>query len=348
MFKYGVPLLAAAALTFAVLTTIQSQPVNAKLAPPSAPPSSVYANQLGAVGLVEAASENIAISVPVSGLVVRVAVKAGDHVRKGAHLFSLDGRDLEAELAVRKSALALAEARLDRLAASPRAEDLPPAIAKVREAEQLHADAVSQLNTLESVRDKRAIRGEDLERHRFAVKIADARLEQARAELARLQAGAWKPDLEIARAEVEQARRQVERVEADLSRLVVTAPIDGEIFQCKVHAGEYAAAGPLPQPLIVMGDTARLNIRADIDEEDAWRLKGASRATGMARGNSSVRVALHLLRVEPYVIPKRNLAGAGVERVDTRVLQAIFSMEPGTQVYPGQQMDVFIDAGDRR
>src|ERR1035441_5776780 len=267
MIKYGLPIFAALALTFAVFKIVHSQPVHAKLTPPAAPPSAVYANQVGAVGLVEAESENIAISLPVPGLVTRVDVKAGDHVRKGARFFSLDDRDLQAELALRQSSLSLAETRLEKLAMSPRPEDLPPAEAKVREAEQLYRDAAVQLNLMESVRDRRAIRDEDLQRRRVAVKAAEARLDAAKAELARLQAGTWKPDLDIARAEVEEARRQVDRVEADLNRLVVTAPLEGEILQCKVHAGEYAQAGTLAQPLILMGGTARLNVRADIDEQ---------------------------------------------------------------------------------
>jgi HlyD family secretion protein len=348
MIKYGLSIFAALALTFAVFKIVNSQPVQAKLTPPAAPPSGVYANQVGAVGLVEAESENIAISLPVPGLVTRVDVKAGDHVRKGAPLFSLDDRDLRAELALRKSSLSLAETRLDKLAMSPRPEDLPPAEAKVREAEQLYQDAAVQLNLIESVRDKRAIRDEDLQRRRLAVKAAEARLDAAKAELARLMAGTWEPDLDIARAEVEEARRQVERVEADLSRLMVTAPTNGEILQCKVHAGEYAQAGPLAQPLILMGGTARLNVRADIDEQDAWRVKAGATATGTVRGNSAQRLPLHFVRVEPYVIPKRNLTGDSTERVDTRVLQVIFALDPGARVYVGQQLDVFIDAGGQK
>jgi multidrug efflux pump subunit AcrA (membrane-fusion protein) len=345
MIKYGLPIFAALALTFAVFKIVNSQPVHARLTPPAAPPSAVYASQVGAVGLVEAESENIAISLPVPGLVTRVDVKPGAHVRKGERLFSLDDRDLQAELALRRSSLALSETRLEKLAMSPRPEDLPPAEAKVREAEQLYQDAAVQLNLIESVRDKRAIRDEDLQRRRLAAKAAEARVDGAKAELARLKAGTWKPDLDIARAEVEEARRQVERVEADLTRLVVAAPIDGEILQCKVHAGEYAQAGTLAQPLILMGGTARLNVRADIDEQDAWRVKAHATAIGTVRGNSRERLPLHFIRVEPYVIPKRNLTGDGTERVDTRVLQVIFALNPGAPVYAGQQLDVFIEAG---
>jgi multidrug resistance efflux pump len=348
MIKYGLPIVAALALTFAVFKIVNSQPVHAKLVPPAAPPAAVYASQVGAVGLVEAESENIAVSLPVPGLVTRVDVKAGDRVRKGARLFSLDDRDLQAELALRRSSLALAESKLEKLAMSPRPEELPPAEAKVREAGELLQDAVVQLNNIEGVRDKRAIRDEDLQRRRLAVKAAEARLDAAKGELALLRAGTWKPDLDIARAEVEEARRQVERVEADVSRLTVTAPIDGEILQCKVHAGEYAQAGPLAQPLILMGATARLNVRADIDEQDAWRIKGGAAASGTVRGNTADRLPLHFVRVEPYVIPKRNLTGDSTERVDTRVLQVIFALDPGARVYAGQQLDVFIEAGGQK
>ncbi|SPE41344.1 Secretion protein HlyD family protein [Candidatus Sulfopaludibacter sp. SbA3] len=348
MIKYGLPVFAALALTFAVLKIVHSQPVHAKLTPPAAPPSAVYTREVGAVGLVEAESENIAISLPVPGLVTRIDVKAGDHLRKGARLFSLDDRNLQAELALRTSSLSLAETRLEKLAMSPRPEDLPPAEAKVREEEQLYQDAAVQLNLIESVRDKRAIRDEDLQRRRLAVKAAEARVDEAKAELARLKAGTWKPDLDIARAEVEEARRQAERVEADIARLVVTAPIDGEILQCKVHVGEYAQAGPLAQPLILMGATAHLNVRADIDEQDAWRVKAGATAAGSVRGNTGERLPLRFVRLEPYVIPKRNLTGDSTERVDTRVLQVIFALDKGAHVYAGQQLDVYIDAGGQK
>jgi hypothetical protein len=92
-----------------------------------------------------------------------------------------------------------------------------------------------------------------------------------------------------------------------------------------------------------MGATVRLNVRADIDEQDAWRVKAGATATGTVRGNTADRLPLHFVRVEPYVIPKRNLTGDSTERVDTRVLQVIFALDTGARVYAGQQLDVFID-----
>ena len=51
------------------------------------------------------------------------------------------------------------------------------------------------------------------------------------------------------------------------------------------------------------------------------------------------------MRVEPYVIPKQSLTGRNTERVDSRVLQVIYAVEPresNPDLYVGQQIDVFI------
>jgi len=62
------------------------------------------------------------------------------------------------------------------------------------------------------------------------------------------------------------------------------------------------------------------------------------------RGNRELKTELKFERVEPYVIPKRSLTGDSTERVDTRVMQAVYSFDRNKlPVYVGQQMDVFIE-----
>lgn len=342
VLKYGMPVLALAAVAFTVFSVVRMNPTQVRAEPASQPPSASYAQQVGAVGLIEPASENIAISVPVPGLVTRVAVKAGDRVRRGQILFSLDDRDLRAELALRKRSEELAGAKLARLERSPRPEEVPPLRARIAEAEAQLEDARIQLRLMEAVKDARAVRKEDLLRRRRAVESAEARLIQSRANLSLLEAGAWRPDLDVAKAELEQARAQVKRVEVDLGRLHVASPIDGLILQCKVRPGEYAASGTLPQPLILLGARGPMHIRADIDEKDAWRFRPGAAATGAVRGDAGRRYPLRFVRLEPYVIPKRDLTGDATERVDTRVLQVIYALPAGTALYAGQQMDLSI------
>jgi multidrug resistance efflux pump len=344
--KYGIPFIAACILAFATVCVVKSRPVHTGAQPPSAPPASALEQKVGAVGLVEAGSENIAISLPVSGLVTEVYVAAGSRVQKGQKLFTLDDRDQRAEIALRKTELEVAQAKLARLESLPRPEEIPPAEAKVREAEELLADANVQVRLMESVTDKRAIRQEDLDRRRLAARAGEARLAQAKAELALLKAGSWAPDIQIARAEVQQAQSAIDRIQADLDRLTVTAPIAGEVLQKNVRPGEFAQAGPLATPLLLLGTVNDLHVRAEVDEQDAWRVRAGAPAVASARGNSAKQFPLRFVRFEPYVIPKKSLTGDSAERVDTRVLQVIYAIDEHAAhaaVYAGQQMDVFIE-----
>ncbi|HMP04478.1 MAG TPA: hypothetical protein PKC45_18460, partial [Gemmatales bacterium] len=86
-------------------------------------------------------------------------------------------------------------------------------------------------------------------------------------------------------------------------------------------------------------------VRVDIDEHDIPRFRAGAKAEAQLRGHSETRFPLTFVRIEPYVIPKRSLTGDNAERVDTRVLQVIYALEPGREqpLFVGQQVEVYID-----
>lgn len=343
--KYVIPVLAAAGATLAVYTVVsQSRPLEAAQ-PVAAPAESPYERQVAGAGIVEASTENIAIGAEAPGVVERVLVRAGDVVKAGDVLFVIDERAAKAELEVRRTALGVARRNLAKLEASPRPEDIPPAEAKVAAARAEVEDARTQLELWKSVSDPRAVSRDELNQKSFALAAAEARLREAEAELGRLRAGAWGPDLEIARAEVESAAAQVAAAETDLERRTVRSPVDGQVLQLNVRAGEYAPAGIVSVPLVLLGNTEVLHVRVDVDENDAWRIRPEASARAYLRGNSAMSADLKFVRIEPYVVPKRSLTGDSAERVDTRVLQVLYAFERGKlPVYVGQQMDVFIES----
>lgn len=346
ILKLLIPLAALAGGTYAAWTVAQgSQPAPAAK-PVAEAPRPPYEAYLAGSGLVEAKSQNVAIGSPVSRVAAEIHVKVGDEVPAGAPLFRLEGRDLQAELEARRATAAAARARLERLKAAPRAEELPPAEARAAAAEAAAADLRNQVKLWEGVADRRAVTEEDLQRRRFMLQQAEARLAEAKSALALLRAGAWKPDLAVAEAEAASADTAARAVEVELERLTVRAPFAGVVLQLNLRAGEFAPAGALATPLLLFGSLERMHVRVDIDENDAWRFRKDARGTAYVRGNRDLSTELRYERVEPYVLPKKSLTGESTERVDTRVLQAIFSFERGTlPVYVGQQMDVYLEAG---
>ena len=342
--KYLLPVLAVAGLVFAIWTMKQAaKPVPAGK-PVSEPPRSPFANKISGSGIVEASTRNISIGSHIPGVVSQVFVTVGKRVKPGDPLFTLDDRTQRAELAMREAALEEARMRLKRLKEAPRQEELPPALARVKEAEALLEDLRQQLQILENVKDRRAISVDDLNKRRYAVQAAEARLVQARTDLQLLQAGSWKPDIDVAAAEVTRAESAVQAARVEIDRLTVRAPVEGEILQVNIRPGEYAPSGVTPQPLLLLGNLDRLHVRADIDENDAWRFRPEAPAVASIRGNPNFKTDLTFEYVESYVVPKRSLTGDSTERVDTRVMQVIYSFKrEKLPIYTGQLMDVYID-----
>ena len=343
--KIVLPALAVLGVVFAIYTVRAGNkpvPVSQPVAEPARSPFPTY---VAGSGLIEAATENIAVGTTVPGVVTDVLVKVGDKVKLGDALFRIDDRELKAQLAVREAALLSAKAELDKLRNQPRPEEIPVAEAKVKEAQASLENAKVVLAKWQRVEDPRAVSPVELREAKLKVQIADAQVKQADADLALLKAGAWGPDKEIAAAKVASAEAQVRAARTDLDRLTVRASVDGTLLQVKVRPGEFAMAGPLAEPLMLLGRTDVLHVRVDVDENEASRIRAGADAIAYVRGNSSIKMPLKFVRIEPYIVPKRSLTGDTTERVDTRVLQVIYAFQPkDLPLYVGQQMDVYIDA----
>lgn len=151
---------------------------------------------------------------------------------------------------------------------------------------------------------------------------------------------------ESAKVAIAQAEARIEVAQSFIDRSTIRAPMKGEVLQVNIRPGETANLNPFTQvPLITFGPVCPLHVRVSIDEDDAWRFRKGSPATAFVRGNSSIHFPLRFVRIEPLVVAKQSLTGATSERVDTRVLQAIYSFDPDAlPVYVGQIVDVFIEA----
>ena len=342
IIKYVLPVLALVLMLFAVQQVLVAQKKvdipTLTMEPPRAP----YENRLAGSGIIESKNENISIGSPTPGIVTEVLAKVGKPVKADDPLFRLDDRQLQAELKVRKSAVAAAAAELERLKNQPRREQLTVNQASIREMEANLADMNDQLKRAKDLFNKKVVQDEQVFRAQQAQQMAEWRLNKNKAELALLEAGAWIYDLNVAQAAVDRANAQVDQTNIEIERLTVKALVDAQILQVNVRPGEYVGA-PAGQALVVLGNIDQLHVRVDIDEHDIPRFVPGTKAQASIKGRSQDTFELSFVRVEPYVIPKKSLTGMNTERVDTRVLQVIFSVNPtDKKLFVGQQVDVFI------
>jgi HlyD family secretion protein len=301
------PAVAVVGLVIALVVAVRSQRETPPAQPVAQPAQAPFTSYIGGAGIVEARTENISIGTSLPGIVKKVFVKVGDKVKAGAPLFQIDDREYRADLLIKQA-------------------NLLKSRAAVKEARASLKDYQAQYELVRHATDRRAVSVDDVQKRRYAEELARAKLESARAAV-------------IA------AEADLKATQTSLERLMVRAPIDCEVLQVNLRPGEYAQTGVLSTPLIRLGDLDRLHIRVDIDENDAWRFKPETRAVAFLRGNRDLKAELVFVRTEPYVTPKTSLTGSSTERVDTRVLQVIYSFDRNAlPAYVGQQMDVFIEA----
>jgi HlyD family secretion protein len=187
-----------------------------------------------------------------------------------------------------------------------------------------------QLERITRLKDSGAVSSEDFDNRQAEFNVAEAQLKAAQASL-------------------ESSQASLKRLTQLRERLVVRAPRDGTILQVNIRPGEYLTTPKAPA--VVLGDLDRFQIRADIDEQNAIRIRQDQKAEGYLKGDPKVKLKLEFSRIEPYVIPKVSLTGASTERVDTRVLQVIYTFARAAgdpPLYVGQQVDLFIEAPESR
>ena len=276
--------------------------------PLSEPPRAPFRKSIGGRGLVESVNENVRIAAAVAGLVAKVHVKVGDTVKPGDVLAEQDARDAAALVASQQAEFSALRKQLD-------------------EAGVGLADKRDQSARMEKLVATHVASEDEKQRKLFAAQMAEAQFASMSARIA-------------------SAEAQLHRAKVQLDLLTIRAPRDGLILQVNTRAGEYAAPTSV-EPILILGQTEELQLRADIDEDNASRVRTGMAAKAYIKGRRDIEVPLRFVRIEPYIVPKKSLTGESSERVDTRVLQIIYRFDrpTGASIYVGQQMDVFLEDG---
>lgn len=331
------------------------QPKGALVADQETQPASISGKQsyIGGVGIIEPQSEIIAIGSEVPGVVEKVLVRPGDVVVKGQVLLQLDQRQSKADVQVAQSELLAQQARLSELLAQVDIQKarVKAAEVSVQEATLSEANAAREYERARQLRTQNAVSQEEMDTRTLSRDTSQVRTLEAKARLLEAEAGLRllaegdnPPSIAVQKAAVALAEANLLKAQTLVEIRTVKAPIDGTILSVVVRSGEFVPASIVSTPYLSMGVVDPLHIRVDIDETEIPRFRAGAKAYASLRGKPEDMVELEYVRTEPLVSPKRTLTGSVSERVDTRVMQIIYSVSPSKlKAAIGQQVDVYIE-----
>jgi HlyD family secretion protein len=208
---------------------------------------------------------------PVSTTVKAVYVQAGDKVKAGKLLMTLDDTDARAREATAESGVKAAQAALDAATHNGTQEQRQMAAGDIARARLERDQAQHDVEALTKLNSSGAASASE-------VNAAKARLQTAEATLHASEQSAnnrYAPS-EVARAQASLAEAQANLAAARkiVSEMAIRAPMAGTVYSVDASRTEYAEQGKL---LMQMADLSNERVRAYFDEPDIGHLKAGQK-----------------------------------------------------------------------
>jgi HlyD family secretion protein len=246
---------------------------SAVFSPVTVPTAGIQPNvleQVFGLGVVGARIQsNIGFKVP--GVLAALKADQGDRVQAGQVLAQLDARDIEAQLAVLRAAVAQARANIEKARA-----DVASTTASL-----VNAKAVSRRRT--TLYQEGVETQETAEVNEAAMHVAAANLAVAQSEVM------------VAQAALQAAQAQVDSEQAMLDYYTLYAPYDAWIVSRNLELGSMPNPG---QSVFTLVATRTIWVQGYVDERLAGRLRVGQPAEIILRSNLAAHIAGHVERIE--------------------------------------------------
>ena len=305
------------------------------------PASGLPQPNVAALGKVEPLSEEVRVAAGITGRLAEVRVDEGQTVAAGQVVAVVENAEHLARLHQAEANLRLKRAALTRLLDGPREAERREARAAVAEAQSVLPQTAAELERQAAlVADGHASR-QALERAQRDHQVARARLAEATHHRDGVDADARDDDIVAARADIDLAAARVEEAQASYQRTLVRSPVGGLVLRRVRRAGEMVSEA-MDSPIVAVGDISVLRVRAEVDEADIGLLAVGQPAWVQAPAWGERRFAGHVSRIGSEVGRKAITSDRPAERVDTRVLEVLIDLDPGSPLPVGLRVDAFI------
>jgi len=319
----------------------------------SSPAAAAVASQGPALvagpGRVEPYSEDIKIGSELSGRLKSVLVEEGDAIHRGQVLAELENADYRAQVESAEASVVARHAALRKVINGARHQEREEAWSSVDEARAVTEDAQAELRRRQQLFAAGVVSREELDRYARESDVAKAKYRGAVEQHSLVDDHAREEDRSLAEADLRLAKSQLEEARARYEKTFIRSPIDGSVLRKHHRSGESVSnSSTVPDPILTIGDRTRLRVRVDVDETDVGKVQVGQKAYATADAFGKQKFWGRVVRVGQQLGPKNVRSDEPTEKVDTKILETLVELDPGTQLPDGLRVDAFIipDAGE--
>ena len=294
-------------------------------------------------GRVEPSSEDIKIGSELSGRLKVVNVEEGDAIHRGQVLAELENADYRAQVESARANVVAKQAVLRKVINGARRQERDEAWSSVNEAKAVTENAKSELRRRQELFSAGVVSREELERYAREADVAQAKYEAAVQQHALVDDRAREEDQSLAEADLKLAQAQLDEAQARYDKTFIRSPIDGSVLRKHHRSGESVSnSSTVPDPILTIGDRKTLRVRVDVDETDVSKVSVGQRAYVTADAFGKQKFWGHVVRVGQQLGPKNVRTDEPTEKVDTKILETLVELDPGSHLPDGLRVDAFI------
>ena len=217
------------------------------------------AKSVVATGKIQAITQ-VEVKSKASGIVKKLLVDYGDHVKQGQILVELDKEEIQARVNQQRASLEAAEAAAHAAAADlehakvdAEGPDVPMLKRAYERAQQMAKEGVVSVSALDDAQKNYEMAVNKQQLGKANEVVAEAKLRQARAQ-------------------VSQSRALLDQTEEEYRNSTVVSPIDGTILSRDVEVGDAVSSilvlGSSATLIMTMGDMHEVYVKGKVDESD--------------------------------------------------------------------------------
>jgi len=235
------------------------------------------------------------------------------------------------------------EAVLRKVINGARRQERDEAWSSVNEAKAVLENAKAELRRRQELFSAGVVSREELERYAREADVAQAKYDSAVQQHALVDDHAREEDRSFAEADLKLAEAQSAEAQARYEKTFIRSPIDGLVLRKHHRSGESVSnSSTVPDPVLTIGDRKTLRVRVDVDETDVSKVSVGQRAYVTADAFGKQKFWGHVVRVGQQLGPKNVRTDEPTEKVDTKILETLVELDPGSQLPDGLRVDAFI------
>jgi HlyD family secretion protein len=318
--------------------------VTGSTAPAGAPATAAKTEWLtSAPGRVEPLGGELRLTAQMPGRVAEILTSVTDTAVAGDPLLRIDDDELIARVAA-----AEAEASVRRRDRDQEKDPLTKAQQDRRTAEdaaytaeRVWAATRIEFDRLFKARRSGGAKDDEVQRARETVRIARERVEATRATVRKLPIIDNGNSVLRLDASLSAARAEVALADAALERSRVRAPVNGNVLQIYAKAGENAVPSP-EAPVLVFGDTSKFQVRAEIEERDAGKVRIGQQTVIRSDAFPGRSFEGKITSVAQALGSSRINAKGPRKPTDVDVLEVMIELDGRPALMSGMRVDVFV------